>query len=323
MFRRQDALLADIVRHNLLFHRASEIRAGQRHFCWAGLFDPRYPEASRLAKHLHQQSPSPIIAALCLGHLLLEGPKFFEFSARDCEALENFSLELPAEEYAQPFPTLMIKLPPDYSVARVQHIRSFGHVPQFVIVHHDKTHAVVLLSIRFRDGLHVAYHVALERPGGTVEQCWEELRDDVLGRVAEPLQDLAELAQSLTRLTLSACLMTMVYGVTRFGPDNSSQRQRLERHVISARKSGNAERLRNAEFDLQSLPIRYRFSQDVHLLPAGARTRSSGRWRTDRPCRGAALEAGPLQNAGVRPWPDPSSAHCRARRPREQPPLRG
>jgi hypothetical protein len=113
--------------------------------------------------------------------------------------------------------------------------------------------------------LDAAYHVALERPDWTVEQCWEELRDDVLGRVTEPLHDLAELAQSLTRLTLSACLMTMVYGLTRVGPANSSQRQRLERHVISARKSGDAERLRNAEFDLQSLPIRYRFSQDVHL----------------------------------------------------------
>jgi hypothetical protein len=50
MSRRQDALLADIIRHNLLFHRGSELIDGQRRFRFAGQLGPRCPEASRCAR---------------------------------------------------------------------------------------------------------------------------------------------------------------------------------------------------------------------------------------------------------------------------------
>jgi hypothetical protein len=265
MFRRQDALLVVIVRHNLLHAQGSQARDGRRMLQFAGLVDPRFPDASRLAKQLHGLTASPVIAALCLGHLLLEGPKFFEFTARDCEALENFSLDLPVEEYGQPFPTLMVKLPPDYAEARVERIQNYGQVPDWVIAHHNGTHNLVLVSLRFRSGHDAAYHLAMDRPGLTVEGVWQEFRQELLAHAPDPLRDLVELAQSLVRLALSSCLMVMVYGASRVGPDNQGHVRRLERHVQAARKSGNVERLKNAEFDLRSVPIRYRFAQDVRL----------------------------------------------------------
>jgi hypothetical protein len=265
MFRRQDALLLDIVRHRLLYHEGSVLRDGRPMLVFAGRTDPHFPDASLLAKHLHQQSASPVIAALCLGHLLHEGPKFFEFGARDCEALENFALDLSVEDYAQPFPTLMVKLPPDYAHTRVEHIRHFGHVPHFVIIHHDPTCALVLVSIRFRSGIDAAYHLSLDRPGRTVEEVWQEFRTDLRRHETEPLGDLCELAQSLARLALSACLMVMVYGSARVGPENPSHQRRLERHLHVARRSGDPQRAAAAAFDLQALPIRYEFAQEVRL----------------------------------------------------------
>jgi hypothetical protein len=56
-----------------------------------------------------------------------------------------------------------------------------------------------------------------------------------------------------------------VYGTKRIGPDNPSHFRRLERHLQVARKSKDEQRIRNAEFDLQSLPIRYSFAQEVRL----------------------------------------------------------
>jgi hypothetical protein len=266
MFRRQDLLLLQIAQHNLLSTSESTLREGRRDLGVSSLLDSRFPEASQLAKHIHQQSFPHVVAALCVGRLLHEGPKFFEFSARDCEAPENFSLDLPVEEYGQPFPTLMIKLPPDYADARVSRIQHFGSVPWAIILHHDREHSVLLVCIRFNEG-DVGCHLALDWPGKTVEDVWQEFRDTIQGVMPEqePLRELVQLSQSLIRLSLSACLMMMVYGTTQVGPDKPGYRQRLERYVQVARRSGDADRLAHAEFDLQALPIRYRFAQDVRL----------------------------------------------------------
>src|SRR5207302_90812 len=128
-------------------------------------------------------------------------------------------LDLPVEEYGQPFPALMIKLPPDYAQARVSRIENHGLVPEAVVLRHDPNHKVALASVRFRGGNDAGYHLALDRPGRTIEQVWEEFRDELNAHAASPQRDLAGLAQSLVRLGVSACLMLMVYGAKRVGPD--------------------------------------------------------------------------------------------------------
>jgi hypothetical protein len=82
---------------------------------------------------------------------------------------------------------------------------------------------------------------------------------------AAPARVLIELVQALARLAVSACLMTMVYGAVRVGPNNPTQHRRLERHDEASRRSGDAGRLANAAFDLRALPVRYRLAQDVRL----------------------------------------------------------
>jgi hypothetical protein len=186
MFSRQHLLLTEVVRHGLLYSQGSRLVEGRRCLSWAGRTDPRFPDASLLAKALHRQTAGPVVAALCLGHLLNDGPKFFEFTAGDCEAQENFSLDLPVEEYGQPFPTLMVKLPRDYAGARVSRIDSRGLTPEAVILLHDPANKVALASVRFRGDNDAGYHLALERQGLTVEQVWEEFRDELNAHAAPP-----------------------------------------------------------------------------------------------------------------------------------------
>src|SRR5205814_2655992 len=74
------------------------------------------------------------------------GPKFFAFDARTGEALEQFSLALPARDYAQPFPTLMIRLPRDYGQHRVAPFTHLGtHAPDWILVRHDPADGRVLI----------------------------------------------------------------------------------------------------------------------------------------------------------------------------------
>lgn len=99
-----------------------------------------------LAGNVLKLGTAPCMELLCIGHYLAEGPKdFWLGDVRDYEALEHFSLDWPSKEYAQPFPTLRILLPDDYSKNRIVPFESLFyegdkktgvHRPDWMICHH-------------------------------------------------------------------------------------------------------------------------------------------------------------------------------------------
>jgi hypothetical protein len=54
-----------------------------------------------------------------MSRTLAEGPKVFAFNALTCEALENFDLSVSTADYLQPFPTVTIQLPQNYTKKRI------------------------------------------------------------------------------------------------------------------------------------------------------------------------------------------------------------
>ena len=62
---------------------------------------------------------SSCIESFVMSRMLSEGPKVFSFDAVTCEALENFDLNVSTADYMQPFPTVVIELPQDYTKKRV------------------------------------------------------------------------------------------------------------------------------------------------------------------------------------------------------------
>src|SRR5262249_59905517 len=82
-----------------------------------------------------------------MSRTLAEGPKVFAFDALACEALENFDLSVPTGDYLQPFPSVVIELPSDYTKKRVVPFEEGSHAPDFVVVRHEPPAGCVLLPM--------------------------------------------------------------------------------------------------------------------------------------------------------------------------------
>ena len=72
-----------------------------------------------MAKAVFTMGASSCIESYVMSRMLAEGPKVFAFDALTCEALENFDLSVSTADYLQPFPSVVIELPQDYTRKRV------------------------------------------------------------------------------------------------------------------------------------------------------------------------------------------------------------
>src|SRR6202163_6266 len=91
------------------------------------------PLASEMAKTVFTMGASACIESYAMSRMLSEGPKVFAFDALTCEALENFDLSVSTADYLQPFPTVVIELPEDYTRQRVVPFEAGSHAPDFAI----------------------------------------------------------------------------------------------------------------------------------------------------------------------------------------------
>src|SRR5205807_8415751 len=92
------------------------------------------PVAVGMAKTVFALGASGCIESYVMSRLLAEGPKVFAFDALTCEALENFDLSLATADYLQPFPTVVVELPADYTRRRVVPFEAGSHSPDFLVV---------------------------------------------------------------------------------------------------------------------------------------------------------------------------------------------
>src|SRR5262249_40246640 len=217
-------------------------------------FDPNpaaSPIALEMAKAVFTMGASSCTESYVMSRTLAEGPKVFAFSdALTCEALENFDLSVSTADYLQPFPSVVIELPPDYTRKRVVPFDAGTHAPDFVVVRHEPEAASVLVTI------HLSSHQVLTRllkldPAWTLEETWDKGKRawsarDTLGMTPEE----AALGGALTKLALNVCLLATAYGVRCLGPANPSHYERLKRHAQLARKRGREQRER-AEMEVQ------------------------------------------------------------------------
>jgi hypothetical protein len=124
-----------------------------------------------------------------MSRTLAEGPKVFAFDALTCEALENFDLSVAAADYLQPFPSVVIELPADYTKKQVVPFDAGTHAPDFLIVRHEPGAGCVLVK------MHMSSHQFLTRllkldPAWTLEETWAKAArtwgaSDTLGMTPE------------------------------------------------------------------------------------------------------------------------------------------
>lgn len=223
------------------------------------------PVALEMARAVLSMGASTCTESYVVSRTLAEGPKVFAFSdALTCEALENFDLSVATTDYLQPFPSVVIELPPDYTKKRVVPFDAGTHAPDFIIVRHEPDAGCVLVTI------HLTSHQVLTRLlkldlAWTLEEMWDKGKrawsaKDTLDMTPEE----AALGSALTKLALNVCLLATAYGIRCLGPANPSHYERLKRYAQLARKRGR-EQLERAEMEVQTAPVRYAFAQEVTL----------------------------------------------------------
>jgi hypothetical protein len=233
------------------------------------------PLALEMAKAVFTLGASACIESYATSRMLAEGPKVFAFDALTCEALEHFDLSVSTADYMQPFPTVVIELPPGYTQQRAVPFEAGTHAPDFVIVRHEPQAGCVLLA------MHLSSHQVLTRllkldPAWTLEETWEKGKrawgaSDTLGLTPEE----TVLGSALSKLALNVCLMATAYGVKCLGPANPAHYERLKRHAKLSRKRGR-EQQEKAEMEVRMTPVRYAFAQEVTLY-----RREAGEVRTE------------------------------------------
>ena len=222
------------------------------------------PIALELAATCFSMGASSCIESYVMSRTLAEGPKVFSFDALTCEALENFDLSIATADYLQPFPSVVIQLPEDYTKQRVVPFDAGNHAPDFIVVRHEPEAHCVMVT------MHLTSHQALTRMlkldlDMTLEEMWSKAmrswgEKDSLDMTPEEVR----LGSALSKLALNVCLMATAYGVRCLGPANPSHYERLKRHAMLARKRGK-EQQEKAEMEVRTTPIRYSFAQEVTL----------------------------------------------------------
>src|SRR6267143_4401406 len=124
-----------------------------------------------MAKAVFAMGASSCTESYVMSRMLAEGPKVFTFDSLTCEALENFDLSLGTSDYLQPFPTVVIELPEDYTKKRVVPFDAGQHSPDFLIVRHEPEAGCVLVA------MHLTSHQVLTRllkldPALALEEMW-------------------------------------------------------------------------------------------------------------------------------------------------------
>jgi len=113
------------------------------------------PTSSALLKKLDRDMSS-ILETFIIGRAVADGPKIFRPGRVDLELLEKMRLSIPFSEYRQPFPTMVVQLPPDYVKGKVVHCPQEGelhggaaappeHEPCFAVVHHEERLDVICM----------------------------------------------------------------------------------------------------------------------------------------------------------------------------------
>src|ERR1022692_3862611 len=230
---------------------------------------PGAPElASELAKTVFTMGASACIESYVMSRMLSEGPKVFAFDALTCEALENFDLNVSTADYLQPFPTVTIELPHDYTKKRAVpfddgiRIDEGTHAPDYLVIRHEPNAGCVLVL------MHMTSHQVLTRllkldPAWTLEEMWAKGSrswdaKDSLSMTAEE----KALGSSLSKLALNVCLMATAYGVKCLGPANPSHYERLQKYAKLARKRGQ-EATMKAEMEEGTARVRFFFARKV------------------------------------------------------------
>ena len=167
-----------------------------------------------------------------------EGTLVFKPTTYQLTMMEEMILNMPVEEYHQPFPTMIIDLPKDFYQQRKAMIPqvgeiSFGeilpetHDPRFCIIHFDEKLKCLLFCVCFSSGQSIKYSLCF-KDGEEIEE--QLLKTEIPFHGAMPTSEQEEkVSIDLMRACINYCLLVEELGLKKLGPKNPKHYAKLDR----------------------------------------------------------------------------------------------
>ncbi len=156
------------------------------------------------------KSDKELLLTYALSRSVAFGPKVFQPSAMQCRALENTGCEVPFEQYAQPYETLLIKFPEEYR--QMKREDGMNRCPRYVISWYDRDLGMILVACQFEN--------QNDRIVGILNVKEDQTIEDVLsapsyyesdGTVAREEVEDFQIAQLFERIAINLNML-MMYG---------------------------------------------------------------------------------------------------------------
>ena len=167
-----------------------------------------------------------------------EGVSVFKPTTYQLTMMEEMILNMPIEDYHQPFPTMIIDLPKDFYQQRKAMIPqvgedSFGeilpetHDPRFCIIHFDEKQKCMLFCACFSSGQSIKYSLTF-KDGEEIEAELQKTEIRFNGAM-ETSEEEEKISGGLLRACINYCLLVEELGLKKLGPKNPKHYEKLDR----------------------------------------------------------------------------------------------
>lgn len=236
------------------------------------------------------------IEIMVMGKLLIDGVKSFRFSAQTMEAMENYDLSsVLAEEYHQPFPTMVIEFPDTYCDERVIPFEGIEGTtqskPRFAVINRNDDILNIVIRFDGQERTGICFVIRLFA-GKSLEKCWEQQP----GKQKDLTEIETNLSNSIIRACLNACMLAAHYGTRSKGAQDPYTHASNLSRLKAAQKKGDKAAEQEQQLKVSTTPIIYEINQEVAIFreergerqPGEATGRHvsphwrRGHWRTQR-----------------------------------------
>lgn len=246
---------------NLISFQVNE----QRNQCLANVNKSNIPEVGTILRLAVTHGMPSVIETFLYSQIFYHGPKVFRPSKLQCEALENVEVNLSFDEYAQPFPTIIVEIPDNYErlipCEQAGEIRldaeglyPMEHRVAFVVLNWNPSRKILAAGGYFTSGQCYTRFFWQRNPGETIENALTESQSlELPGSMSSSNAESVAFAKAL-QVALNAANMLMIFG-HRTASSNKKYTERCAKHISTQEKAKNPVKLNNARRELKLIPL--------------------------------------------------------------------
>lgn len=194
-----------------------------------------------------QYDPIGVFWYYTLSKSLAGGPKLFRPLPEQCEALQHSNASYSFADYKQPFPVIILEIPPEYGNT-LKETHNISDTPKFVLVHHDEKKQFINVSAFFNHK-NIITHVTPNR------EKYKTIEDAIIGNrpnrnngiaaqlagqglIGELADAEFDAAENVQRLGVNFAMMMSLYSVKDYGPVDPQKYKQWEQESKAKRKGG-------------------------------------------------------------------------------------